>query len=66
LEKGPARFLWLTDGPGWLKTWTAFKGEIGKIDYAMNYWIARRKMDEFMLNLVSDRASRDMRDLKTE
>lgn len=46
------KFLWITDGPGWIKMWPQFAQGAKDLDYILNYEISMRKLRELLLSFV--------------
>lgn len=48
------KFIWVTDGPGWLKMRNTVEKTFREIDFPMNYTIIDEKMDSFLKALEDD------------
>jgi len=48
------KFIWVTDGPGWLKMRNTVEKTFMEIDFPMNYTIIDEKMDSFLKALEDD------------
>lgn len=52
-EKNNIIFIWLTDGPGWLKSKRTIRQTFSEISYPMNYFIAKKAFVTLIEKLVS-------------
>ena len=53
VNKNSVKFLWITDGPGWLSMWNAFTAGVNDLDLILNYDISLRKLKDIILRIIS-------------
>jgi len=55
VNRNSVKFLWITDGPGWLNMWNAFTAAVNDLDLILNYDISLRKLKDIILRIISNR-----------